>query len=178
MLADTPLIAGSANQYALIQRISLIAQPTVSIAANSTAAAFAIGGLVLPLGPGQGIQIRDASFAMGDNDGTHHLTVNSAALFLQQGVTPFSTLCIRGAGSIPGGLLGVNVSEGWGTLDWPFIAWNDFPSLGSTLSPNLLLWLIGVAANNDAAPHVMTASMSVIFELWQAFAPRVGHVGL
>lgn len=174
-LPDAPLIAGTGGQYALIQRISASAVANPGIPAASTAASFNSPVIALPLQTGQGIQIRDASMNVADNDGTHHLTVNALGLAILNAAGS-AVLCARSCGSIPGSLIAQAGTEVFGTDNWPFIAWNDFPQLGSSLAPNLQVSAVGVVANNDGAvPRVLTVTISVIFETWQAF--QGGHVG-
>lgn len=175
MLSDSPLIAGTPGQYALINRISRSQGDATSILASAVAQGVSGTSIVIPIQTGQGIQIRDTSANFIDNGATNHLTVTAYAVVLQDSLN--NTLVLRGPGTSLTNKLG-SAAEGWGTDKWPVIAWNDFPQLASSLAPNLQLKLVALAANDDAgAAHNLNQGLNCIFEVWQAFNPRAGHVG-
>lgn len=176
-LPDSPLIAGTPGQYALIQRISATAQGTTAVAATSTAKGVFSGSISLPISKGQGIQIRNASAVIWDSDATHHLTGLSA--FINLGDANGAALALRpmfnqavllgdAAGCGPAG----------GAADWPFLAWNDFPQNASSIPTPMALAIFMAIANNDAAPHSVAFNLTCIWEIWQAFDKKLGHVGL
>jgi hypothetical protein len=189
-LPDSPLILGSAGQYALIQRVTSAGSSTsAAVGATSTANA-AVSALTIPILAGQGIQIRDVGFQIQDRNNSGKLSAYSLSAFIVilGGTNNNVPICIRGAPPADhtvGAATEINMVDfagpAWGSQDWPFISASDFPQLQSTLAPNLGLQFNAVVRNGDAVGRAVTYQFSVIYEVWQSFQPapvlRQGHLG-
>lgn len=175
-LPDTGFIAGRAAKFAFSQRVSLTsffangAGGSASVPASGFSALTLATALLLPIATGQGIQIRDAFAWVGDDSSSNKLICQSMSLVL---LAPGAGQVItsRGvytSGNNPNVIAGGPGNNGpsFGTTDWPFITWSDFP-IFQTLQPNLRFQVNVMVQNTDGAlAHQIDLSAGVLYEVY------------
>jgi hypothetical protein len=183
MLPDLPLLAGTPSKFALIQRISATASGTFACAVGNNAVGTGTF-ITIPLSVGQGIQVRDLWCNVDDNANSGFLAILSLMIFIngpgagqgisQRGFSPAYNSQQAGQVNLAGG-----TSIAFGTTDWPFIAYNDFPQFGSSLAPNLRVVVQALIKNYDVAAHSIDINAGCIWEVWQSqpIAPPLGTLG-